>query len=96
VDELLNSVSDRELSGWRNYWIAEPWGPWRDNWHAAFMTAELLRPHLKDNPLLPLTKFMWRDPRAVKRAKLAKIHAFMEDGARRSERDKRKPPRKRK
>jgi hypothetical protein len=96
IDELLNSISDRELNGWRSYWIAEPWGPWRDNYHAAFITAELLRPHLKDFERPSLNRFMYTDPRAIKRAKLAKIHAFMEAGARKTERAKRNPPRKRK
>ncbi len=29
----------------RRYWDEEPWGPWRDNIHAAIIAREVIRPY---------------------------------------------------
>jgi hypothetical protein len=31
-----------EFARWQRYWAEEPWGPWRDNMHAAMLTAAVL------------------------------------------------------
>lgn len=43
------------------YWTQEPWGPWRDNMHAALIAREIRRPQLKDRrKKIPLTDFILR------------------------------------
>lgn len=48
------------------YWEAEPWGPWRDNMHAALICREIRRPYLKDpTKPTPLADFMIRPPEEI-------------------------------
>jgi hypothetical protein len=57
------------------YWDAEPWGPWRDNMHAALICRELRRPHLKDpTSPTPLDVFMLRDPEEIEQIAEEKRH----------------------
>jgi hypothetical protein len=44
------------------YWKQEPWGPWRDNLHAALIAREVRRPYLKDQRKNLLADFLVRDP----------------------------------
>lgn len=39
VEELLHTVSARELQDWIAYWNVEPWGAYRDNLHMATLAA---------------------------------------------------------
>jgi hypothetical protein len=41
VDELLDSVTYRELTNWAAYYEAEPWGEWRADARTAQITAML-------------------------------------------------------
>lgn len=48
------------------YWDAEPWGPWRDNMHAALIAREIRRPYLKDpTKPTPLSEFILRAPEEI-------------------------------
>lgn len=52
------------------YWAHEPWGPWRDNMHAAIIAREIRRPHLKDpRKPTPLSEFILRDPDEIEQEK---------------------------
>jgi hypothetical protein len=51
------------------YWQAEPWGPWRDNLHAAIIAREVRRPYLRRGAKNPLDDFMVMQP--ARRAELA-------------------------
>lgn len=42
------------------YWIEEPWGPWRDNMHAAMIALELHRANFKGE--VSLSDFMVKGP----------------------------------
>jgi hypothetical protein len=44
------------------YWKQEPWGPWRDNLHAALIAREVRRPYIKDQRKNLLADFLVRDP----------------------------------
>lgn len=44
------------------YWMQEPWGPWRDNLHAAMLALEIVRPNLKKGATLGLDTFMLQHP----------------------------------
>lgn len=46
----------------QRYWLAEPWGAWRDNVHTAIVAAELRRPYLKKGVRVQLDDFMLRHP----------------------------------
>jgi hypothetical protein len=41
VGELECSLSPRELADWQAYYLLEPWGAWRDNYHAGLVAARL-------------------------------------------------------
>ena len=41
VSELEDSLTSSELSDWIDYYQVEPWGAWRDNWHAAILACLL-------------------------------------------------------
>jgi hypothetical protein len=90
----LDELPVRELERWSLYWIEEPWGPYRDNVHAALIVTELLRPHLKEGATLNMADFMLRhkeDRDAIARAKLV---AYLSAMAANSERAKRRIARK--
>lgn len=57
------------------YWQQEPWGPWRDNLHAAVIAAEVRRPHLKKGKKVQLDDFMLRHPDDVAEEQEAKRRA---------------------
>lgn len=44
------------------YWKAEPWGPWRDNMHAAVIAREIRRPWINDQSKNLLSDFLLIDP----------------------------------
>jgi len=39
VAELERSLTSSELTDWMAYYRLEPWGAWRDNFHAALIAA---------------------------------------------------------
>jgi hypothetical protein len=44
---------------WARYWAEEPWGPYRDNLHAAMLCVQILRTVMKKGAKLPpLSQFM--------------------------------------
>lgn len=40
------------------YWHEEPWGPWRDNLHAAIIAREVRRGLVRNRTPVPLDPFM--------------------------------------
>lgn len=51
-----------EYSQWQRYWDEEPWGPWRDNLHAALIARKvhnMLRG--KNSPAASIDEFMLTD-----------------------------------
>lgn len=55
------------------YWRHEPWGPWRDNLHAALIAREIRRPYFKDQAKNLLSDFMVRDPTTQQEDRSKKI-----------------------
>lgn len=39
VAELKDTLSSSEMSNWIEYYKLEPWGAWRDNWHASILAS---------------------------------------------------------
>lgn len=46
----------------QRFWLHEPWGPWRDNLHAAMLAIEIRRPYLKKGAKSRIGDFMIRHP----------------------------------
>ncbi len=66
MEELDETLSAQELQRWMVYYNIEPFGAWRDNWHAAMalaMTANLNRGRGK--PALSSDDFMFKDPQTT-------------------------------
>jgi hypothetical protein len=64
------------------YWSEEPWGPLRDNMHAAMIVTELLRPHLKEGATLNMADYLLRpkeDRDAIARGRLLSALSAMAD-----------------
>lgn len=60
--ELKSSLTQREYASWQRYWIEEPWGPFRDNLHAAIVAREVRRPQLRKGAKSELDEFMVINP----------------------------------
>lgn len=43
----VQSMGSTEYDRWLRYWQQEPWGPWRDNMHAALIVSKLHNIHKK-------------------------------------------------
>jgi hypothetical protein len=67
VAEMKAALTQREYLGWQKYWAAEPWGPYRDNVHAAIIAREVRRPQLRKGAKLELDDFMVVNPRERQR-----------------------------
>lgn len=57
------------------YWLQEPWGPWRDNLHAAIIARAVVSPHVKKGTRIDLADFMLRHPEEVAEEQAAKRRA---------------------
>lgn len=62
VSEMKDSLTQREYFNWQKYWVEEPWGPYRDNLHAAVIAREVRRPNLRRGAKNDLDDFMVVDP----------------------------------
>jgi hypothetical protein len=78
IGDLLE-LPARELDRWRLYWAEEPWGPYRDNMHAAMIVTELLKPHLKrGSPSPSIRDYLFEHPDdATNRRRAAAYRQFM-------------------
>lgn len=56
------SLTQRAYLKWQRFWLEEPWGPWRDNLHAAMICRELRRPQVTSGATIRLDDFMIRQP----------------------------------
>jgi hypothetical protein len=59
---MKRSMTQRSYLGWQRYWDVEPWGPWRDNVHAAIVAREVRRTRSKPNARLGLDPYMVKNP----------------------------------
>jgi hypothetical protein len=58
----IGRLTNREIERWKLYWREEPWGPIRDNTHAAMIVTELLKPHLKEGAKISIGDYMLKLP----------------------------------
>ena len=57
---MLESLSPVAYDRWQRYWIEEPWGPWRDNLHAAIISRAVQEPHMRRGAQIDMDRFMIR------------------------------------
>jgi hypothetical protein len=69
VEEMRRSLTARAYRDWQLFWEAEPWGPVRDNLHAAIIASEIRRPQMAKGKTGSLDDFMLQsaDERRAKR-----------------------------
>jgi hypothetical protein len=58
----IGRLTHRETERWKLYWREEPWGPMRDNTHAAMIVTELLKPHLKEGAKISIDDYLLKLP----------------------------------
>jgi len=61
VAELVERMPADEFSEWQAYWQLEPWGAWRDNWHAAQLSTLIYNINRGKHPSIKPAEFMYRD-----------------------------------
>lgn len=59
--ELDARLSADELSDWMAYYQLEPWGAWRDNWHAALLAKLIYDVNRGKHPAAKMKDFMYSD-----------------------------------
>jgi hypothetical protein len=72
------SLTYREYAGWQQYYKQEPWGPWRDNVHAALIAREIRasRPS-KGGQKLDLEQFILTDKEGRREKSTAAAFGFL-------------------
>ena len=69
----------QEVERWRAFYRIQPFGPWRDNYHAAQIAYILACAHRDPKKPAPrFHEFMYRDPEAARRAKEQETVAFFD------------------
>lgn len=71
------SLTQREYLDWQLYWEAEPWGPYRDNLHAALIAREVQRPNLRKGVKPKMDDFMIVNPEKRRREATGNLIDFL-------------------
>lgn len=74
VEDMLETMTPPVYRRWQIYWLEEPWGPYRDNLHAAIIAREIQRPNLRKGATVNMAMFMVKRP--IDQAK-ARVNAFV-------------------
>lgn len=88
IGKLLE-LPQREIARWQRYWNEEPWGPYRDNMHAAMIVSELLKPHLKEGANVSIKHYMLEHSDDIKRREREKFFAMIHASSKTSGRKRR-------
>lgn len=79
VCEIEHEMPARELVEWIEYETLEPFGAWRDNWHAAVIASILANVNRKPGtPPVSMADFFYTDPATAQEQKEAAMIAFIE------------------
>lgn len=57
----------RSYLSWQKYYDFEPWGPWRDNVHAAIIAREVRRTQSRRGARLTIEPYMVKSPTTRKK-----------------------------
>lgn len=77
VEEMKRSMTQRAYLNWQKFWEEEPWGPYRDNLHAAIIAREVRRRYLKKGAKSKLDDFMVVNPDRRRREASANLIDFL-------------------
>ena len=77
VEEMRKALTERAYRKWQVYWSVEPWGPFRDNLHAAIVAREVRRPWVRKGTRIDLDGFMVKAPEQRARDAGAKFAAWL-------------------
>lgn len=80
IDEI-NELPFRELQRWARFWEVEPWGPARDNWHAARICMAVLLPHLRKGAKLNIKDFLFESRQDAQIRQKRELVAWLESAA---------------
>lgn len=68
-----------EVMGWRTFYELEPFGPWRDNFHAAMVAHIMANAHRgKNSRPLELADFFYSDPETRRNKNDAEVLGALE------------------
>ena len=77
-------MGSAEFSEWQEYYILEPFGVWRENWHCAQIAALTYNTSRAKNTAPVKTQdFMYIDPESAEAAKEREALAFFSSVAKR-------------
>jgi hypothetical protein len=84
VAELERRMSAEELAEWQEYESIEPFGAWRDNWHAAQIVAAIYNVNrARGTPAFSVGDFMFEDGDTRRERRDAATIAFLDRFAKR-------------
>lgn len=89
----------RSYLNWQRYWDVEPWGPWRDNLHAAIIAREIRRTRSRPGARLGIEPFMVKSPTTRRKESEQNLFAVLQTvatGVSPAEAERRRRKRKRK
>ena len=75
IAELDERLSSSELTDWMAYYQLEPWGSWRDNWHAALIAKLTYDVNRGKQPPAKMQSFMFSDAEVDAEMKAKKFAA---------------------
>lgn len=79
VSDIEERMSARELAEWQEFYALDPFGPIRDNWHAALIGSILVNVNRKKgSPAAKVKDFMWEDSETKRQAKDAATLAWFD------------------
>ncbi len=87
VAELEQSMTCAEFSEWQAYYVLEPFGAWRDNWHSAQIASLIYNTNRGRSPPVKMSEYMYQDPQTVQDAADAETLAWLSAKARKTDGD---------
>ena len=79
VCEIERDMPASELMEWMEYERIEPFGAWRDNWHAALLASIMANANRKANsPPISMAEFFYTDPETARDRQEAAVLQFFE------------------
>jgi len=81
VAELENSLGSGELTEWYSYYRLEPFGQWRDNYHAAILAEAIYNSSGRIKKPAKLHDFMIEPKQVKEQRKTKEMISFMRNVA---------------
>lgn len=78
VGELEDSLGSKELNEWQAYYHIEPFGQWRDNYHAAMLATAIYNTSGRIKKPAKINDFMIEPPQITEQRKQKEVMALMQ------------------